>query len=245
MRSSPASISAAEGLRPSAARGSRSPDWPSSPRPGPDEELGDHVAGPERGHVAGGEHQCGAGVTLGVGVGGGLAEHEREGVTPRFIQTSAVVWGKVTRSKAPAGKTRTLSARRPSPGSARGCRACRSCRWRAARHGRGGPCAEGADTGDSSSPASVDPRRRSPWPRRRPANQSSCAATGVHDTAHRRSRPRPPASVSAQPGVRASGDRGDDLIERALVEGPCVGGGRAALDLGGPGCPSVPPPLGS
>ena len=38
-----------------------------------DEELGEHVARAERGHVASGKHQRSAGVTLGIGVGGGLA----------------------------------------------------------------------------------------------------------------------------------------------------------------------------
>ncbi len=41
-----------------------------------DEELGEHVAGPERGHVAGGEHERRAGVRGGVGIGAGLARHQ-------------------------------------------------------------------------------------------------------------------------------------------------------------------------
>ena len=41
-----------------------------------DEELREHVARTERSHVAGGEHQRGAGVALGIGVGGGLPGDE-------------------------------------------------------------------------------------------------------------------------------------------------------------------------
>ena len=84
-----------------------------------DEELGQGVAGPERGDVAGGQHERRAGVRP------AGRRRRRPGrrramsrVTPGCIQTSAVVWGNVMRSKAPAGKTWTRS--RPSGASRTG-----------------------------------------------------------------------------------------------------------------------------